>query len=56
MLVNPLAHRDYGLQGTAIDVTVWDDRVEVRSLLNELVRAELVRAEGQTRARRYYPR
>lgn len=30
-LVNALAHRDYGLQGATIDVTVWDDRVEVRS-------------------------
>lgn len=30
-LVNALAHRDYGLQGATIDVTVWDDRLEVRS-------------------------
>ena len=30
-LVNALAHRDYGLQGATIDITVWDDRVEVRS-------------------------
>ena len=24
-------HRDYGLAGTTIDVTVWDDRIEIRS-------------------------
>lgn len=30
-LLNALAHRDYGLVGTTIDVTVWDDRIEIRS-------------------------
>ncbi len=30
-VVNALAHRDYGLQGATVDVTVWDDRVEVQS-------------------------
>lgn len=30
-VVNALAHRDYGLAGATVDVTVWDDRVEVRS-------------------------
>ena len=30
-LVNALAHRDYGLDGATVDVTVWDDRIEVRS-------------------------
>ncbi|WP_419933338.1 ATP-binding protein [Candidatus Poriferisodalis sp.] len=30
-LLNALAHRDYGLIGTTIDVTVWDDRIEIRS-------------------------
>ena len=30
-LLNALAHRDYGLAGTTIDVTVWDDRIEIRS-------------------------
>ena len=29
---------------------------KVRSWLNELAQAGLIRAEGQTRARRYYPR
>ena len=30
-VVNALAHRDYSLSGATVDVTVWDDRVEVRS-------------------------
>ena len=30
-VVNALAHRDYGLKGATVDVTVWDDRVEVQS-------------------------
>ncbi len=30
-VLNALAHRDYGLVGATIDITVWDDRVEVRS-------------------------
>lgn len=32
-----------------------EDRIAVRHLLNDLVRAGLARAEGRTRARRYYP-
>ena len=30
-VVNAVAHRDYGLAGATVDVTMWDDRVEVRS-------------------------
>jgi ATP-dependent DNA helicase RecG len=30
-LLNALAHRDYGLTGATVDVTVWDDRIEIRS-------------------------
>lgn len=30
-LLNALAHRDYGLTGATVDITVWDDRIEVRS-------------------------
>lgn len=30
-LLNALGHRDYGLKGGTIDVTIWDDRVEIRS-------------------------
>ena len=30
-VLNALAHRDYGLVGATVDVTIWDDRIEVRS-------------------------
>lgn len=30
-LLNAFAHRDYGLAGATVDLTVWDDRIEVRS-------------------------
>ncbi len=30
-VVNALGHRDYGLKGGTVDVTIWDDRVEIRS-------------------------
>jgi ATP-dependent DNA helicase RecG len=30
-ILNALAHRDYGLGGATVDVTVWDDRVEIQS-------------------------
>ena len=30
-VVNALAHRDYNLSGATVDITVWDDRVEIRS-------------------------
>ena len=30
-VANALAHRDYGLVGATVDITVWDDRVEVTS-------------------------
>lgn len=30
-VANALAHRDYGLVGATVDVTVWDDRIEIRS-------------------------
>ena len=30
-VVNALAHRDYNLSGVTVDITVWDDRVEIRS-------------------------
>ena len=30
-VVNALAHRDYNLSGATVDITLWDDRVEVRS-------------------------
>lgn len=30
-IANALAHRDYALLGATVDVTVWDDRIEIRS-------------------------
>ena len=30
-IVNALAHRDYGLVGSTVDITIWDDRIEVNS-------------------------
>lgn len=30
-ILNALAHRDYGLVGATVDVTIWDDRIEVHS-------------------------
>ena len=30
-ILNALAHRDYNLTGATVDVTVWDDRIEIQS-------------------------
>lgn len=30
-VLNALAHRDYGLEGATVDITIWDDRVEIHS-------------------------
>lgn len=30
-VANALAHRDYSLVGAPVDLTVWDDRIEIRS-------------------------
>ena len=30
-VVNALAHRDYGLAGATVDITMWDDRIQVSS-------------------------
>lgn len=30
-IINALAHRDYGLIGATVDITVWDDRIEITS-------------------------
>lgn len=30
-VLNALSHRDYGLTGATVDITVWDDRIEIRS-------------------------
>lgn len=31
VIVNAIAHRDYSITGTAIQVRIWDDRIEVES-------------------------
>ena len=30
-VLNALAHRDYGLAGATVDVSIWDDRIEIQS-------------------------
>lgn len=30
-VANAVAHRDYGLSGATVDITIWDDRIEIRS-------------------------
>lgn len=30
-ILNALAHRDYGLVGATVDITIWDDRIDIRS-------------------------
>jgi len=30
-VLNALAHRDYGLAGATVDITIWDDRIEIQS-------------------------
>lgn len=30
-ILNALAHRDYGLSGATVDLTIWDDRIELQS-------------------------
>lgn len=53
-VLNALAHRDYGLAGATIDVTVWDDRIEIRSPgpLPGHITLENIREEHYSRNRR----
>jgi ATP-dependent DNA helicase RecG len=30
-ILNAVAHRDYNLSGATVDVTIWDDRIEIQS-------------------------
>ena len=30
-IINALAHRDYNLAGATVDITIWDDRIEIQS-------------------------
>lgn len=52
--LNALAHRDYGLTGSTIDVTIWDDRIEIRSPgpLPGHITLENMREEHYSRNRR----
>lgn len=53
-ILNALAHRDYGLPGATVDVTIWDDRIEVRSpgSLPGHITVENMRQEHYSRNRR----
>ncbi len=53
-LLNALAHRDYGLAGATVDVTIWDDRIEVHSpgSLPGHITTENMRGEHYSRNRR----
>jgi len=53
-ILNALAHRDYGLPGATVDVTIWDDRIEVRSPgpLPGHITVENMREEHYSRNRR----
>ena len=54
VVLNALAHRDYRLPGATVDITVWDDRIEVRSPgpLPGHVTVENIREEHYSRNRR----
>ena len=53
-IVNALAHRDYNLVGATVDITVWDDRVEITSPgpLPGYITLENMRTEHYSRNRR----
>lgn len=53
-VLNALAHRDYGLAGATIDITIWDDRIEIRSPgpLPGHITLENIRQEHYSRNRR----
>ncbi|MGO9321574.1 MAG: ATP-binding protein [Solirubrobacteraceae bacterium] len=53
-MLNALAHRDYGLSGATVDVTIWDDRIEIHSPgpLPGHITTENMRSEHYSRNRR----
>ena len=53
-IVNALAHRDYRLAGATVDITLWDDRIEVRSPgpLPGHITVDNIREEHYSRNRR----
>lgn len=53
-ILNAVAHRDYGLSGATVDITIWDDRIEVQSPgpLPGHITVENMRDEHYSRNRR----
>ena len=53
-ILNALAHRDYGLPGATVDVSIWDDRIEIQSPgpLPGHITTENMREEHYSRNRR----
>jgi ATP-dependent DNA helicase RecG len=53
-VLNALAHRDYGLAGATVDITIWDDRIEIQSPgpLPGHITLDNIRAEHYSRNRR----
>lgn len=53
-ILNALAHRDYNLTGATVDITVWDDRIEIQSpgSLPGHITTENMRGEHYSRNRR----
>lgn len=53
-VLNALAHRDYGLSGATVDITIWDDRIEIQSpgSLPGHITLENMRDEHYSRNRR----
>lgn len=53
-VLNGLAHRDYGLAGATVDISIWDDRIEIRSPgpLPGHITLDNMRAEHYSRNRR----
>jgi ATP-dependent DNA helicase RecG len=53
-VLNALAHRDYGLAGATVDISIWDDRIEIQSPgpLPGHITVDNMRAEHYSRNRR----
>ncbi|HYO42230.1 MAG TPA: ATP-binding protein [Candidatus Limnocylindrales bacterium] len=53
-VLNAVAHRDYGIAGTTVDITIWDDRIEIRSpgSLPGPITVENIREQHYSRNRR----
>lgn len=53
-LLNAFAHRDYSSRGTTVDVSIWDDRIEIRSpgSLPGPITIDNIREEHYSRNRR----